>query len=244
MKSSEDQTLRSIHVKQIRHDLAVQFFKAYEHLGNCGLGVWHWGAFLNETLIGAVSIGTTCFGTGRGLLPSIAMQFDLPIYQICRGGTATGVPFNTPSRVLSLALSAFHQWRGNCLVVAYADRAYNEVGTIYQACNGLYTGQTNPKDQANYMIKGRLMSGWVVRKKFGTRSMHRLRQIDRKALKLPLSPKYRYVFVQASGRQRNDVLEALRPYVLPYPNRQTEKIPSMNIADLVVKRGIEERPRT
>jgi len=50
------------------------------------------------------------------------------------------------------------------VVVAYADVLYSEVGTIYQASNAIYTGLTNPKGQANYLINGKLLSGWIVRK--------------------------------------------------------------------------------
>ena len=145
-------TIDSLRLQRINYSEADKFFERYEHLGNCGLGVWHWGAYLGEQLVAVVSFGTTCFATNRGLLGSIAASFGLKIYQICRGGTVNGAPFNTPSRVVSGALNHLRRERGDCLVVAYADRAYHEVGTIYQACNAFYTGQTDPKDQANYVI--------------------------------------------------------------------------------------------
>lgn len=228
----------SIRVERINHATARCFFKRYEHLGDCGLGVWHWGAFSGSRLIAVVSFGTTCFGRLRGSLSSIAKEFGLDIYQISRGGTAGTAPFNTPSRVVSAALSEFHKFRGDCLVVAYADRQYNEVGTIYQACNGVYTGLTQPKNQSNYLVRGRKMSGWVVRKKFGTRSMEALRRIDRRAVKVPLSRKYRYVFVQAPPLKRRRVLDALLRFSQPYPKRESENIPPMNIAVLVAQRTI------
>jgi hypothetical protein len=225
-----------ISLDRIDRRTANAFFDSYEHLGNCGLGVWHWGAFLEARLIAAVSFGTTCFSRKRGLLSSVAAEFELSIYQICRGGTASTAPFNTASRVVSAALQELRRLRGDCLVIGYADRAYNEIGTIYQACNGLYTGQTEPKDQANYIIRGKLMSGWIVRKRFGTRSMEALRRIDKHVVKIPLTRKYRYVFVQASRQTRRIVLDALQPLVLPYPNRRIENIPAMNVAEQVKSR--------
>jgi hypothetical protein len=228
---------RPIRLERIDFATAQQFFQKYEHLGNCGLGVWHWGAFCGTQLIATVSFGTTCFGKRRGALQHITAEFGLETYQIARGGTVSNAPLNTPSRVLSSALNEFHRFRGDCLVIAYADRAYNEVGTIYQACNGLYTGNTQPKNQSNYFMCGREMSGWSVRKKFGTRSMESLRRIDINVVKMPLSSKYRYVFVQASRATRNRILEALRPLVKPYPSRSAENIPSMNIQQLVIDRA-------
>lgn len=226
----------SIRIERLDYPTASRFFKRYEHLGDCGLGVWHWGAFVHSSLIAVVSFGTTCFGSTRGAIPTLASEFGLKIYQISRGGTIPTAPRNTPSRVLSLILSEFHRFRGDCLIVAYADRCYNEVGTIYQACNGIYTGLTKPKNQSNYVLGGRRMSGWVIRKKFGSRSMAFLKRIDRKARKIPLSPKYRYYFVQAPPLKRRAVLRALKEYSLPYPKRETERVLPMDVAKLIRSR--------
>src|SRR5208282_3728 len=155
--------LNSFRMARISAPLASEFFNRYEHLGNCGLGVWHWGSYLSGELVGVVSFGTTCFAANRGRLGRIASGFGLRVYQVTRGGTALGAPHNTPSRTVSGALKELQKDRGECLVVAYADRRFNEIGTIYQACNALYTGQTNPKDQSNYLMHGKLISGWVIR---------------------------------------------------------------------------------
>jgi len=111
------------------------------------------------------------------------------------------------------------------------------MGTIYQACNGLYTGQTDPKNQANYIVKGRWMSGWVIRKKYRTRSMVALRRVDKNVVKIPLTSKYRYVFVQAPPLKKNLVTRALAPFIFPYPKRNVEQIPPMNIAALISRKA-------
>lgn len=226
----------ALRLERINYSEAAGFFRQYEHLGNCGLGVWHWGAFQNERLIAVVSFGTTCFAKNRGQLGSIAAEFNLGLYQISRGGTVTNAPRNTPSRVVSAALVQLQRERGDCLVIAYADRDYNEVGTIYQACNGHYIGQSSPKGQSNYVIDGRTMSGWVVRKKFGTRDIAKLRRVAQDVIKVPLTKKYRYVFIQAARPIKVRVLQALRPLVLPYPNRNTENIRPMNVDALITRR--------
>lgn len=216
---------------------AQTFFNAYEHLGNCGLGVWHWAAMQNDSILGVVSFGTTCFSRSRGFVSVVARRFGLAVYQICRGGTIRTAPVNTPSQVVSGAMRELRRDRGDCLIVAYADRAYNEVGTIYQACNALYTGQTKPKNQSNYLINGRIMSGWVVRRKYGTRAIDKLKKINGRVVKIPLTQKYRYVFVQTSRHTKVKVLAAFRPFSLPYPTRESENIGRMNIADLIVLRS-------
>jgi hypothetical protein len=223
----------SLDIERIDWRTATAFFQKYEHLGNCGLGVWHWGAIADGHLIGVVSFGTTCFARSRGSLSNVANQFGLAVYQVCRGGTRPRAPRNTPSRILCHAMRELRRERGDCLIVAYADSVYKEVGTIYQACNGLYMGQTNPKDQSNYIIKRRLLSGWLVRKKYGTRAMDKLKKVDARVIKIPLTKKYRYVFIQATPLAKARVLRILRPFALPYPKRASENIEPMRVADLV-----------
>ncbi len=234
--------MRPLQVQRIHYHAANRFFARYEHLGNCGLGVWHWGGFLGGHLIAAVSFGTTCFAKNRGPLAKIATEFGLGVYQICRGGTAANAPFNTPSQLVSAALDAFREEKGDCLVVAYADRLFNEVGTIYQACNAIYTGLTDPKNQANYLIGGRITSGWLVRKRFGTRDIEALQQIDSNIVKLPLRRKYRYVFVRVSGRKKRKVIRSLSSISEPYPSREGENIAAMDVSKLI-RRRIEDKSK-
>jgi hypothetical protein len=101
-------------------------------------------------------------------------------------------------------------------------------------------GMTKPKGQSNYVIHGKRMSGWVVRKKFGTRNLVQLREIDEDAIKIPLTSKYRYVFVQADRKKRRELKSALTPFVLPYPTRIGEGIPPMNVMKLVRDRSLSK----
>jgi hypothetical protein len=231
--------IRKIRVVPVMFGSAKAFYERYEHLGNCGLGVWHWGGYADGRLVGVVSFGNTCFASRRGHLAAIAARFDLSLFQLCRGGTIPFAPRNTPSYILGAALCELRRQQGDCLVVGYADRRFNEIGTIYQACNAIYTGKTDAKNQSNYVIRGKAMTGWVVRKRFGTRAMEVLRKFDKKVTKIPLTSKYRYVFVLTSSRKRVQVLKALEPVILPYPNRQEENIASMKIQRLIDARAAQ-----
>ena len=44
------------------------------------------------------------------------------------------------------------------------------------------------------------MSGWVVRKKFQGRNIEKLKKMAQNIIKLPLTQKYRYVFVRRNAR--------------------------------------------
>ena len=121
------------------------------------------------------------------------------------------------------------------MVVAYADVLYSEVGTIYQASNAIYTGLTNPKGQANYLINGKLLSGWIVRKKYGTRSQLKLKAIDPNVAVFPLQPKFRYILLAGSPRFRRHVRKLLELHRKPYPKRMNLGIAPMNIEEMVIR---------
>lgn len=222
--------------ERVSHQDACKFFDRFEHLGNVGLGVWHWGTFHNGQLVSVVSYGTVCFSGERGSISIIARQNGVAVYQLCRGGTVPIAPKCTASGAVSRSNRAFRRLRGDCLVVAYADARFSEVGTIYQACNAIYTGKTNPKNQADYIIHGKKMSGWSVRKAYGTRAMERLRVIDANTTKIPLSRKYRYVFVLAGKNKKKNIRAELLEYSAPYPKRDAEGIPSMRVSQLIKRR--------
>jgi hypothetical protein len=137
---------------------------------------------------------------------------------------------------VSKGLKALRRLRGDCLVVAYSDTEFNEIGTIYQAANFLYLGMTNPKGQSDYVINRLKMSGWKVRRLFGTRDMKVLSHIDPKAIRLPLHRKHRYVFIVAKRTRREKVMQEFKELMRPYPKRHVEGVYEMNPMDLIRRR--------
>ena len=211
---------------------ADAFMRRYEHLGNVGLGVWHLGLLIDKELASVISFGVPCFCGSRGTLSAIAAKHGIRMLQLCRGGTARGSPPNTASKAIGLGLRAVQQRLGDALMVAYADPRFGEIGTIYQACNAVHTGWTDPKGQADYVIHGRRMNAWLVRKTYGTRSREKLRLIDPDFRVLPLLPKIRYVLIAASPGRRRAIAVDLKALHVPYLKRDQTGIPAMN--DLVL----------
>lgn len=212
------------------------FFVKYEHLGNVGLGVWHWGLVFNDVLASAVTFGTTCFASKRCFISQVSRKYGAKVIQLCRGATAPWAPKNTPSRTISLSLRELGLRFERTIVVAYADPSFHEVGTIYQASNAIFTGWTEPKGQANYVINGQKLSGWLVRKRFGTRSKKKLREIDKNMIVMPLNRKLRYIFIAAPDNIRRKIKKDFCSFELPYPKRKDYKIPHMDITKLVKKK--------
>ena len=205
-------------------ETADRFLSRYEHLRNVGLGIWHWGLLIDGALASVLSFGTTCFSHTRGLISSVACRYNARLVQLCRGATASWAPKNTPSKTIGLSLRRIADRFGPTIVVAYADPAFNEIGTIYQASNAIFTGWTNPKGQANYVINGRRLSGWVVRKKFGTRSRERLLEIDKTLVVEPLNPKLRYILIAGPPNIRRKIRKELSTLRCSYPKRREHRV--------------------
>lgn len=206
---------------------ADDFYGEHEHLGNCGLGVWHFGLERNNNLISVVSYGTTCFSKNRGYLGKIAHKEKLKIIQLCRGGTIRGIDNHIPTKIISLSLKEIRKNVGDSIVVAYSDTTWNEIGTIYQASNFHYLGLTDPGGQANYIIHGKMMSGWLVRKKYGTRNIEILRKIDQNISRIPLNQKHRYLFINTGRIKRKFVTRNIQDKFADYPKRNELKVGSM-----------------
>lgn len=209
---------------------AREFISQHEHLGDVGLGVWHYGMFLDDRLAVVQSFGTTCFNLHRGAISEICKRHSLKAIQLCRGATANWAPKNAPSRAIGLSLRELRTEFGPVLVVAYADPRFGEVGTIYQACNAICLGWTDPKGQANYIIQGRRMSGWAVRKLYGTRDRVKLAKIDPSLQVIALSPKIRYAMVVAPCEIKRHALRELSALSIQNPKRENLGIPSMDVS--------------
>jgi hypothetical protein len=221
--------LRTAKIVRVSRAEAEAFMLEFEHLGNVGLGVWHFGMLIEERLTCVLSFGVPCFSMSRGVIGELATKHGVRVLQLCRGGTSAEAPRNSPSRAIGLTLRVIQKQFGNSMVVAYADPVCREVGTIYQACNAIHTGWTKPKGQANYILHGRRLSAWTVRRRYGTRSLLRLKEIDPKVIIEQLRPKIRYLLVAASGSCRRKLLHDLQSLHRPYPKREVLDIASMKL---------------
>ena len=211
--------LTEARLARITRSEAEDFLARFEILGNVGLGVWHWGLWCQRDLLSVITFGTTCFGGQRGWIARTAKSNGVRVLQLCRGGTLLDAPKGAPSKAVALSFRAMRDLNGPFVAVAYANEALGEIGTIYQASGGLYTGMTNPKGQANYIIDGKLKSAWQIRKTYGTRDRKRLAEFDPNVKVILLKPKHRYVFVCAPKAMKKRITNAIAKYVLPYPKR-------------------------
>jgi len=216
-------------VLRVSDKTAIKFMEAHEAMGNVGLGVWHYGLFDNENLLSVISYGMPCFSIKRTFVGAISKKFNCKVIQLCRGGIVLGSPVNIASQLISAANHALYKEQGNLIILAYADPEFGEIGAVYQSANAIYLGQTNPKNQSNYIVEGIWLSGWDVRKKYGTRNLEKLKKIDPNVKKFPLTPKYKYLFIKVTPSAKKKIYSSFDNYKLPYPKKITEKIRKLAI---------------
>lgn len=105
---------------------------------------------------------------------------------------------------------------GKEIVVSFADTAESHLGIIYQATNWLYTGLSAKRtdwviegeDKHNLSLTDRY-SAAEVREKYGDK--FRLQERSRK---------HRYIYINAKGRRRQELLDKLRYDVMSYPKEK------------------------
>jgi len=97
------------------------------------------------------------------------------------------------SKVLSTALKLFKKDNPLCrLIISYSDTNQNHFGTIYQASNWYYTGQT-PNNRL-ITIDGVLMHPRSAGSKYGSYKLDYLKNKGHKAEYIDIKPKHKYIY--------------------------------------------------
>jgi hypothetical protein len=124
-----------------------EFIKKYEWLGTIGFGVRHcFTARHNNNLAGVVMIGepnSPEFGEREALIQ--------------RGAVSSWAPKNLNSKLVMFSCRWMLYNTEKRFFTAYSDPEAGEVGTIYQACNFDYLGQTYGTDYLYRLENGRLV---------------------------------------------------------------------------------------
>lgn len=98
-------------------------------------------------------------------------------------------------------------------VVSFADTSQNHLGTIYQATNWIYTGLSAKR--TDWTVQGQQKHGQTWADKY-TSEMMKEQFGDRFRL-VPRPRKHRYVFINARGRRKTDLLSQIRYPIEDYP---------------------------
>lgn len=157
--------------------------------------------------------GVVLFSNGAN--PQIASEFGLvqgQAVELVRMALNGKQSFT--SQVLAMALKQFKKDAPAVkVIVSYADRNQDHIGTIYQATNWLYLGECGK--EIGIKLKGKVVHRRSVGKKYGKSSIEFLRQnIDPNAEIINGLTKIKYVFLL-----EKQLAKTLKSKSKPYPKK-------------------------
>lgn len=144
-----------------------KFIKRYEWLGKTHIWSTHrFGCYLDGELGGVVIMSTP--NSFSNLLGKDNKDKEK---LISRGACASWTPKNLASWLISKSIDWMTDNTRYRLFTAYSDPEAKELGTIYQACNFYYLGQTSGTKKVYYDPK-RPHLGWISSRSFTYRSCY------------------------------------------------------------------------
>ena len=171
------------------------------------------GTLVEDRLLGVLTFGVGPTNAHR--LVDGAARTDC--VTLTRLWLSDELPKNSESRVLGIALRSLQKATSFKFVATYADPGAAHIGTIYQATNWIYIGESQSAPLID-LGDGVGRNSRTVAHRFGTHSLKHFRKHGMTVKKIPQAAKHRYVyFLDRSWRDR------LNPEQLPYPKRDVSK---------------------
>ena len=122
---------------------------------------------------------------------------------------------DTPKNAESFLIGRSIKHCGKEIVVSFADTAQEHLGVIYQATNWLYTGLSAKR--TDWVISGIEKHGQTIADKYSAAEV-RAKYGDRFSLR-ERSRKHRYIFINAKGRRKKELINKLNYSILDYPKQ-------------------------
>jgi len=173
------------------------------------IGVWEDGKYIGAVIFSCGSAGTASYGKRFGLRQTQTVE----LARVALSEHKTEV-----SRIISIAMKMLRRQSPDLrLVVSYADENQNHIGSIYQAGNWIYVGQS-AKDTAYIDTNGKVWHSRSVSKD-GTKVHCGVRTSCPKIDDLePVAIKQKWKYLYPLCQETSDKIEPLRK---PYPKRAT-----------------------
>jgi len=164
---------------------------------------------------GIVTYGKPASATLRiGLAGPDMAEHVLELNRLCLKGNAR----NDASWLVAASLKAL---AGDYIVISYADISQGHMGTVYQACNFLYTGLSAKR--TDWAVRGKEhLHGQTIADEFrGHKNRSKLMREkygDDFYLK-PRSRKHRYVFITGSRSFKRDAISSIKYELQAFPRK-------------------------
>jgi len=199
--------LENYKIKQIDYKTAMAIIVKEHYLHRKCPCTNAFGLFLDEELKGVVIYGTPASSSLR--IGIAGPDNTHNVSELTRLWVCDSVPRNGESFLIGRTLSR----AGKEIVVSYAEIQQGHLGIVYQATNWIYTGLSAKR--TNWTIEGMDKHCQTLADKY-TATEIREKYGDRFSIQ-ERPRKHRYVFLNAKGRRRVELLAALKYKQQPYP---------------------------
>lgn len=199
--------LEAYSIKRISYREAMRIVVANHYLHRKCASSHSFGLFLDGDIKGVICYGTPSSAPLRNTL--CGPENALNVAELMRLWVCDSVPRNGESYLIGNTL----RHCGKEVVVSYAEVAMGHVGTVYQATNWIYTGLSARRRQ--FKIEGvtthcqrlaDMHTAQELREIYGDRFAYEWRP-----------PKHRYVWINAKGRRKKELMAKLAYGPQPYP---------------------------
>lgn len=169
------------------------------------------GLILDGAIKGVVTYGTPSSAPLRRGIAGV--EHALNVVELTRLWVCDSVPRNGESFLIGRSIAH----AGKEIVVSFAEPEMGHLGIVYQATNWIYTGLSAKR--TNWTVDGLQSHCQTLADRY-TASEIREAFGERFSLQ-PRPRKHRYVYINAKGIRRAQLLAALRYPSLPYPKKTT-----------------------
>lgn len=198
------------YIEPIDYQLAMSIVTKYHYLHRVAPCSRAFGLFERKTklIVGCICYGVSCSST---LLKGICGEDEMHnVYELTRLWIKDGTPKNSESFLIGNTLRQLDKE----IIVSFSEKDRGHVGTVYQATNFLYCGLSarfvDPKVEGlegmHHATFAHGMSNQEIRDTFGDK----VHFVERPR-------KHRYVFINAKGRRKKELLAKLKYEIQPYP---------------------------
>ena len=203
--------LHSIQIAPVELDIAKKVLVEHHYLRSIPGGTQlSLGAFIEGRLLGVLTFGVGPTNAHR--LVEGAARTDC--VTLTRLWLSDELPKNSASRVLGIALRSLANATTIKFVLTYADPNAEHMGTIYQASNWVYIGESQPMSLLDFGDSVP-RNARTVGHRFGSHSVKHFRKHGINVTRIPQVPKHRYIyFLDKSWQDR------LKPEQLAYPKKE------------------------
>lgn len=201
------------YIKKIDYKTAMQMVVKNHYLHRVAPCSFAFGLFCKQSksLIGVITYGTPSSSPLRVGLCGLDEKNN--VIELTRLWVKDGTPKNTESFLIGNTIKKVNKE----IIVSYAEIQQGHYGIVYQATNWIYTGLSAKR--TNWTLEGVDKHSQTIADKY-TASEVRKKFGDKFSL-TDRPRKHRYVFFNAKGRRKKELISKLKYEIKPYPKSKT-----------------------